>query len=247
MSINIPFLSGTRNSGSGKSITQFISKVKTGGLARSNRYAVGMTLPQAHPGAPNLKSILLFCDQISLPGANYSTVQNRTFGEFRELPYEKLYDQITLSFYVDANMEVKKLFDDWQNIISNPVTRTYYYYDDYKTDITIEVQDTQDKKRYAVKLYECYPKSVGNVQLDYSSRDVMKLSVGIQYKYWEATPVEELSSGQTVPTSWYSKVANDFTGFQQTLNQTLGTTAGNFITGSAGAWAISKLPGILRF
>ena len=102
-----------------------------------------------------LQNVLLFCDQVQLPGANYSTVQNRTFGEFREVPYEKLYDNITMSFFVDTNMEVKKLFDQWQNQISNPITRTYNYYNNYARNMVIEVQDINDNTRYSVCLWEC--------------------------------------------------------------------------------------------
>ena len=103
------------------------------------------------------------------------------------------------------------------------------------------------ERRYSVALYECYPKTIGSIQMDQASKDVMKLSVGMQYKYWSVTPVAELADGQKVPTNWYDKMMSNFTGFQNTLNETLGPTAGNFITGSAGAWAVSKLPGILKF
>ena len=143
--------------------------------------------------------------------------------------------------------EVKKLFDQWQNQISNPITRTYNYYNNYARNMVIEVQDINDNTRYSVCLWECYPKTVGNIQLDYASKDVMKLSVGMQYKYWTAMPVSQLADGQKVPTNWYDKMMSNFSGFQQTLNETLGVQAGNFITGSAGAWAVSKLPGILKF
>lgn len=247
MSLNLPFLSkDSNNSGSRKPIQEFIAQVKSGGLARNNRYAVMFTPPLKNSNA-QLRKILLFCDQVQLPGASYATVQNRTFGEFREVPYEKLYEQITLSFYVDTEMKVKQLFDDWQNKISNPATRTYNYYYDYVSDMTIEVQDLNDKTRYSVKLSECYPKTISSIQLDVNSKEVMKLSVGFQYRNWVATKIEPLANGEQIPTSWYEKAVNNFTGFQETLNKTLGTTAGNFITGSAGAWAVSKLPSVLKF
>ena len=98
-------------SGGNKPINQFVSQVKSGGLARNNRFAVLFT-PPAKVQPAGLNKILLFCDTVQVPGANYSTVQNRIFGEFRELPYEKIYDQISLTFYVDTEMKVKQLFDD---------------------------------------------------------------------------------------------------------------------------------------
>jgi hypothetical protein len=235
-----------KNTGQQKPIQEFVSHVKSSGLARNNRFAV-MFAPPAGVQPAGLNKILLFCDTVQLPGANFSTVQNRMFGEFRELPYEKLYDQISLTFYVDTEMKVKALFDDWQNIIANPVTRTYGYYNDYVTDMFIEVQDINDKTRYAVRLQECYPKTISSIQMDMNSKDVMKITIGFQYKYWLASPIAPLADGEKLPTTWYDKMMKNFSGFQETLNKTLGTTAGNFITGSAGAWAVSKLPSLLKF
>ena len=229
-----------------KAIQEFIAQVKSSGIARTNRYAVFFSPPPKVAPA-GLNKILLFCDQVTVPGANFSTTQNRIFGEFREVPYEKNYDQISLSFYVDTEMKVKQLFDDWQNIIANPITRTYGYYTDYVCDLDIEIQDLNDKTRYMVKLVECYPKTIGGIQLDMNSKDVMKFTVGFQYKYYVTSPIAELAEGEKIPTNWYDKLMKNFSGFQETLNKTLGVTAGNFITGSAGAWAVSKLPSVLKF
>lgn len=247
MSLSLPFLTkDNTNTATRNPIQEFVSQVKGNGIARTNRYTVLFT-PPAGVSPAALQKVLLFCDQVQLPGANFSTVQNRTFGEFREVPYEKIYDNITMSFYVDTNMEVKRLFDSWQNQISNPITRTYNYYKNYITNMEIEVQDINNKTRYAVTLFECYPKSISSVQLDYASKDVMKLQVGMQYKYWTVSPVAELANGEKVPTNWYDKMMQNFSGFQQTMNETLGPQLGNFITGSAGSLAVSKLPGILKF
>jgi hypothetical protein len=101
MALNLPFSTkDITNNVTGKDqkpINQFISHIKSGGLARTNRYAVMFTPPAGiNPG--NLQKILLFCDQIQLPGTNYSTTQNRMFGEFREVPYEKIYDLQYLNY-----------------------------------------------------------------------------------------------------------------------------------------------------
>jgi len=248
MALNLPF--GTKDltreqSPNAKPIQNFVAQVKTSGIARTNRYAVNIAKV---PGWSNTstQNILLFCDQAQLPGVNYSTVQNRVFGEFREVPYEKLYDSLTLSFYVDTDMKVKEMFDDWMNAISNPNTRTYGYYNDYTTQIDIEVQDINDKKRYQLTLSECYPKNIGTIQLDYASKDIMKLTVQMQYKNWTATPVTQLPNDQVISTSLIDKFTRNFTGFQETLNKTLGG-AGNFVTGAVMSYGVTRLPSLLKF
>jgi hypothetical protein len=227
-------------------IQNFISEIKRGSLARSNRYAVIFTPPaRVNPGA--IRKVLLFCDQIQLPGVNYSTVQNRTFGEFRETPYEKLYDNLAMSFYVDNDMKVKALFDEWIGSIQDPKTRTFSYYNDYISQMNIEVQDLQNKTRYEMTLYECYPKNISSIQMDYSNKDFMKMQVTMQYKYWTATTKTPLADGQKIPTSFIDKFTKNFTGFQEQINGVIGERAGNFVTGALGSAVVTRLPGLLRF
>jgi hypothetical protein len=75
----------------------------------------------------------------------------------------------------------------------------------------------------------------------------MKLTINMQYKYWTASPMTELASGETVPLSLIDKLTKNFTGFQETLNRAIGTTAGNFVTGSVLSYGVTKLPGLLKF
>ena len=214
------------------SINNFISEVKLGGMARQNRFTV-LFAPPIDIGIADLQKVLLFCDTAQLPGVNFSTVQNRTYGEFREIPYEKLYDNLSMTFYVDTQMKVKSLFDSWINQIQNPVTRNFNYYNKYTCNMTIDVQDTVDRTQYQLTLHECYPKTLGAVSLDYSSKEIMKLPVTMQYKYWTATAVTEINDdGQIVDNAWFEQSINDFTGFQEAINRTPGTTGGDFLSGS---------------
>lgn len=206
-------------------IKEFTAAVKNNGLARSNRYAVSFVVPMVFNNDVTKKA-LMFCDQIQLPGTNFSTTQNRTFGEFRETPYEKLYEHINVSFYVDTNMQVKQMFDEWTNHIYNPNTRVFNYYDQYVTDMTIEVQDVTNRARYWVTLHECYPKSVGAIQLDYAGKDVMKLSVSMAYKWFETkTDAPDLLPDGVPRNALTDKLMN-------------------FAIGTAGAYAVTKLPAL---
>lgn len=229
---NLPFVGGNLDKKAANQpvrknpIKDFVSQVKTGGLARSNRYAVIMTMPFVFNNDVTKKA-LMFCDQVQLPGTNFSTTQNRSFGEFRETPYEKLYEHINLSFYVDREMLIKDMFDQWQNSIYDPQTRVFNYYNNYVTDMTIEVQDNKDAPHYYVTLHECYPKSVGAVQLDYASKDVMKLSVSIAYKWFEAKA--------EVP---------DMGEFSSVRKNPVADKLMNFAIGSAGSWAVTKIPSL---
>jgi hypothetical protein len=168
-------------------LKEFISNVKNDGLMRSSRYTVVMAPPLSMGTSEtnNLRQILLFCSEASIPGVNISTTPVRSFGESREAPYDKTFDNVSLTFYVDQNMHVKYFFDSWANSIQNPQTRTFEYYNRYITDIYIQVEDPRDDSRYLVILKECYPKSISPISIGYENRDIMKLQVSMNYKYWE--------------------------------------------------------------
>ena len=172
-------------------ISDFVSQMNLG-MARTNRFSVLMAVPAGYQSSspnPPLKSfqqLLMFCDQVQLPGITVNTAPVRIFGEVRETPTEFNYEPLQMSFYVDNSMEVKQYFDDWAKLIQNGDARTQRYYDEYICpQMQILVQDTLDNNRMMVELYECYPKSVGAVQLDWANKDIMKLSVTMQYKYWK--------------------------------------------------------------
>lgn len=198
-------------------INDFVTQVKKDGISRSNRYKV-LFSPPSNVNQDALQKVLLFCDQIQLPGVSYATTPIRTFGEMRESPYDKLYDTCTLSFYVDTSLMVKRLFDSWMNSIQNEQSRNFNYYNQYTADMSIEVQDIKDMTRYRLDLYECYPKSIGSIQLDYSSKDIMKLNVVMQYRNWIASGTEQLPSNQVVNNNSIDMFRQNYSQVQSRLN-----------------------------
>lgn len=222
-------------------LNEFISSVR-GGLAKNAHFEVRLTLPNKLVNDDTLKTnlpkIILFCDQAQLPGISYGTAQVRSYGEFREVPYEKLYEQVQLNFYVDVDMHVRLLFDKWTNLVQNPISRDFNYSDEYTTNtIEIIVYDASEKSRYVCKLHKAYPKAIAPIQLDYSSKDVMKLAVTMSYQYatFEHKQVGPGSSGiddpiinkQAIADFSYgydpivipTEYVNDFNNFQTKYNQ----------------------------
>jgi len=237
-------------------INEFVAQVKRGGLSRTNRFHVLFQPPFLDPTQVGLVGLL--CDQVQLPGTNYSTTQNRVFGEFRETPYERLYEPISMSFYVDRAMAVKDLFDQWMVNIQDPETRLFNYYSNYITDITVFVEDLENGTRYKVTMFEGYPKSVGGIQLDTSSKDVMKMNVSFVYKYYVTERVqdgfelsdEHISQSYGVVPDTPSRYSPDFTTNINSISpkqqNTLVDRLKNFAIGAIGAKAVTKIPNLLR-
>ncbi len=227
------------------SISSFIQKIKSDGLARTNRFAVEFGFPAvlgngANPYKADPYTAALLCENIQLPGINLNTIQNRTYGELRETPYETMYDNITATFYVDREMKIKHLFDSWLLSIQGYDTgsRSFKYYNDYTTDMKIFVKDTANNTYYGVTMYEVYPKTIAAVSLDNNSKEIMKVQITFQYKYWTPSTftqrTEENSIGDpSSPTPWREEW-ND-------VNEWLGNPLPGFNTQNIKNWDVGKL------
>ena len=201
-------------------LTEFIAEIKNG-VAIANHFVVDLHFPAAFSQFRdinnNLRKAILFCDQAQLPGLSFSTSPVRTFGEMREVPYEKLFEPIQLSFYVDNDFMVKALFDQWMNLIQDAGTRTFNYPKTYISDfIKIIMLNREDNRLYEVKLFNVFPKAVAPIQLDYSSRDIIRLNVTLSYQYAETTQVAQATIDGIPPTPYESLMSNYAYGYDTT-------------------------------
>jgi hypothetical protein len=187
-------------------LKEFIASVKGEGLMRNNRFSVFFSIPSGIQQSIDLRKVMLYCDSVTLPPVTVETAQAKTFGEFREMPYNRLFDNISMTFYVDNSMQVKLLFDEWINSIQDPTTRTFNYYKTYVTDLNIDVFDVAEGQRYQVVLYEAYPKAISAVQMDYSNKDVMKLQVSMNYKYWLSSSIASADAQSATGNSILNKL-----------------------------------------
>ena len=237
------------------SLNRFIAQVKGTGVASANMYSVEMAIPNvvrsAYPGFHDLRAINLFCDSTQLPDQTISTAQVRTYGEVRESPYENLYGNVNMSFICDSDYKTKHFFDTWIQNISDPNTRHMNYYQDYTVPvIRITALNNNEAEVYRVALYECYPKQLQAVTMDYGSKEIVKVQVSMNYKYWRSAlrsdsvnheqkyyPLEVPRSGEASATRpkklvdiLSQGVQQTFDKYQQMYNNTMGDVQ-NIITG----------------
>lgn len=162
---------------------QFRAEVRTRGLAKSSKYRVEIPFPTTNLVAANLGN--LFCESTSLPGFNIATTPHRMYGEVREMPYEPMYDPVSMSFYVDAQLTIKTLFDEWMKLIINPDTRHIQYYNNFVRPVSLFSVTVDGQEPYKITLFEAYPKTIGSIQLSADGRDIIRLPVTFQYKYYK--------------------------------------------------------------
>ena len=169
------------------------------GYAQPNRYEV-LIFPPAKLGGGNqsnifsglerqsdTRSISLRAQSLNMPGRNLATTDDsNVYGPKREVVEGVNYaEEISIDFQASSQLSERVFFENWQRQAFNEKTWNIGYYNDYVGEIQIFVLDKQDKRRYGIKLWEVFPKTIGANQLAYDANDTLMLTnVSFSFRYW---------------------------------------------------------------
>jgi len=167
-------------------INELVTNITNSGLAYSNRYEIDIAFPRRHPSRDNraLRSMLVRCDSVIIPGRSLSTTPYRFYGPARNMPYEPIYSgEMNLSIILSADMRERNFFEAWLNSIVNPVNFKFAFYDDYVTGMGITVIDKSDIPAARFVVEEVYPKSIGDIQMGYDrENDFLKMETTLCFR-----------------------------------------------------------------
>jgi hypothetical protein len=146
------------------------------------------------------RGLRAFCFGAELPGRNLDTAPMQVYGPKREIVYGHSYSQeITLSFYADKFMRQRSFFELWQNSAMDLATNNVHFYDEYTGAIRIYALGAfsgdafRDRIAYGVHLYECYPKTITAVPLNYGTQnEIMQISISFYYRNWSNLSIDEV-------------------------------------------------------
>ena len=174
------------------SINDFKSSF-TKDIARPNRFDVNIPIPLTLiPYINSAKSLVYRCENANLPGRTFATAEQKTYGPIEKMPYHTTYTDIDLTFIVDDDMNQKIFFDAWMNYINPLYNYNFRYKSDYATTITINQYDVTNQLSYSVNLYDAYPISINQMDLDWANDGFHKLSVTFAYTYWQNNSLQAL-------------------------------------------------------
>ena len=166
------------------------------GYAQPNRYEVVINGPrslnQQNPfeglqRQSDVSRIALRAQNAVLPGRVLNTAEDTNiYGPSRQVVDGVTYaDEIDIEFQSSSDLQERVFFENWQRQTFNEKTWNLQYYDDYTGEIEIYILDKQDQRRYGVKLWEVFPKTVNPTSLAYGNNDTLFLtSVGFSFRYW---------------------------------------------------------------
>ena len=125
------------------------------------------------------------------------------YGLTSKIGYGAVYHDVNISMVCDKELNEKKLFTSWQNIIVGNHNRqqnirkhqSIGYYQDYTCPIIIVQYDQEGNQTYGIVLNEAYPIIINSLPLNWGSEELHTLNVQIAYKYFTDLNEEALGNG----------------------------------------------------
>lgn len=151
------------------SISEFIAEVYKRGVSRPNFFEVIVIPPGGAQG--NARLLTFFCRATSIPNLALLTSSiTENYIPF-EAPYGAQFSGISLDFYLDSSLVVRKLFETWQNAVYNHQSRTVNYFEQYAGRIIISAQDKNYQPVFSLQLEGVFPTEIAPVAYDRSAND----------------------------------------------------------------------------
>ena len=195
--VKIPnFLEATAHGVLNDILSQFRSDE---GYAQPNKYEIVIIPPTKRGGgsqtnmlagserSSDLRKISLKAQNVTLPGRSLNTTQDSNiYGPNREVADGVTYaDDIVIEFQSTSGLAERVFFENWQRQAFDEKTWNIQYYDDYTGFLEIYLLDRQNKRRYGIKLWEVFPKTINPTALAYDAIDQLFLTgVNFSFRYW---------------------------------------------------------------
>ena len=215
-------LPGKSIGASESTIGRFTANIGQGeGMARPTRYLVRFNMPNkivlsnsnvgpaiAKQGINDVggqelaRTVGMMCENIEMPARSVTTADSITYGPKRKMPIGYNFPgEVQLSVYGDKFLRQRMFFETWQKMIFDINSHNMNYYDEYTGSVDImqlgsfQSNNDRDRVTYMVRLYECYPQTVGSYDYSYgSTNEIVKLPITLNYRNWRNLGIDQVSN-----------------------------------------------------
>jgi hypothetical protein len=191
------------------------------GYAVPNRYEVVIHPPAKLGGglsenvfanserSSNVRDISTRVESVTLPGRTLTTVaEGNVYGPGREIVEGVTYaDEIAIDFQASSGLDERVFFENWQRQAFNEKTWNIGFYNDYIGSMEIYLLDRQDVRRYGLKLWEVFPKTITATTLTAAeATEIIKTNVSFSFRYW--TNIDQNQQGPDIVGRIFETVVN---------------------------------------
>lgn len=226
-------------------INKFRSNINKKGVLKNNKYEVRFGFGQGHylnkKNLTDQEMLTLRCDNASLPGVALSSADGPPrlgYGPAERHPYSPIFEDLTLTFIVDAGSIVHKTLYEWINCIVrfdgaagaadiatlnpggnglNTKASAYEvgYRDSYAASMEVHVYRDTGQRALTFKAFNAFPMGFPQVNMSWNEGDVLRLSIpfaytdfSIEYKDFKQGPTETGRDAQAPTLTTEQQIAN---------------------------------------
>ena len=215
-------LPGKSIGASESTIGRFMANIGQGeGMARPTRYLVRFNMPNkivisnsnvgpaiAKQGINDVggqelaRTVGMMCESIEMPERSVTTADEFIYGPKRQMPIGYNFPgTVELSVYGDKFLRQRMFFESWQKMIFDIDSHNMNYYDEYTGSVDImqlgsfQSDNDRDRVTYMVRLYECYPSTIGSYDYSYNSvNEIVKLPITLTYRNWRNLGLDQVNN-----------------------------------------------------
>ena len=157
-------------------IEQIKGRIIDAGLARKNRFEILI---------PGFGESTFLATDCNMPSISISTNPYRTFPPLTQEPTDIVYEDLTVNFLVDANYNIRKLFQEWLEEILDFQAGTWAYRDDFVRDIQVNLLDEENLIKLSGNFIDCFPTQIGSLEKSFAAGDeIQTLPITFTYTYY---------------------------------------------------------------
>ena len=181
-------------------LNDFVSKIREGDLARSNRFEVEIF----SPGSIDSSHVNILCEDASVPGLiiPYVPIKIGNIIEPRAHGMEFFGDNATFTFFCDTNWDVRSYFETWMSATVDPVSREASFFDSCAGTINIFTLNRKDARVRGWGLVDCIPRNISLGNFSQGNEAPMRVSISIAYKKWVALGSADIGAKQILDSSF---------------------------------------------
>jgi hypothetical protein len=138
----------------------------------------------------NARRVQAFCSAISMPERTVEMKEVKHHGPAYKIAIDYKSADITATFYVDKFLRERSYFELWQKAAFSNQSHNFNFYDNYVSDVNIfqlgqfASRNERDDVTYAVKLFDCFPKTISAVEYSYDANTIQTFQVTFGFRYW---------------------------------------------------------------
>ena len=134
----------------------------------------------------------LLCEEVQIPGMTLANKElqlgNWTF--YRNTNMGFLGNEINITFYSDADWNLRYVFERWMAHCIDPTSKRVRYADEQHGTILINQLDKQDRICGQWELMECTPKVLNLVPLSMGSVSIARTTLIVSSGYWKTRAID---------------------------------------------------------